>query len=197
MSVSSRAPRAQCSERGNPPQQRQIGLIPRSQATGLKTAAIGATAGTVGVFVLDSELGVFSGGTKGTVATVAVVFINLLAAILAFWVARVWRRSSSGGSPGEDLGVVRGNLLPAIIALACLLLPYIVLPIEAFVAWRQIWREGDASVPDPREVVRAEADHRREVFAWQQRIADFDANETPGSRRRTCGIPCRSRRPRA
>ncbi len=169
-------PAAPSPARGKPPERSQVREIPRSQATGLRTAAISAAAGTVGVLVLDSELGVFSfGGAKGAATTIALILVNLLAAILAFWVARVWRRSASAVEPGEELGAVQQKLLPAVIALASFLLPYIVLPIETFVAWRQIWLEGASLVPHPQEARQAETDYQKQVAAWQHDILTFEA----------------------
>lgn len=169
---------AESPECGNPPKLKQVRMIPRARANGLWQAAVIATAGTVGILTIDSALGVFSiGGSKGTVRETAVILVNLLAAAVAFWIARVWQ-SSSERHPGGQLSLVQRNLLPALIALACFFLPYLVLAVEAFVAWRRIWLGHADLVPDPKEAKLAEDEHRQAVSAWKKRIEQFDTNET-------------------
>lgn len=168
---------AESPERGNPPKLKQVRTIPRARANGLWEAAVVAAAGTVVILTLDSALGVFSiGGARGTVREAAAILTNLLAAAVAFWVARVWQHSSER-RPGEQLNPVQRDLLPAFIAFVCFFLPYLVLAVEAVVAWRRIWLGQDDLVPDPKEAALAENEHRQAVFAWKERIARFDANE--------------------
>ncbi len=169
---------AESPERGNPPKLKQVALIPRAHATGLSRAAVIATVGTVVVLTLDSALRAFSiGGARGTAREVAVILVNLLAAATAFWIAQVWQRSASGLPPGRQLGVLQRDLLPLFIACVCFFLPYLVLAVEAFVAWRRIWLGHADLVPDPQAAELAEEAHRDAVTAWKERVKRFADDE--------------------
>ena len=74
-------------ERNNPPARRQVKLVPRAEAAGLRTAAIIVTVGAVAVIIVDSALGVFVvGGAQGA-TKIAVFIVNFFAAVVAFWAA--------------------------------------------------------------------------------------------------------------
>jgi hypothetical protein len=171
----------QSPERSNPPSRREVRRVPRSQAAGLREAAVLAAVGGVGALFLESELGVFSGGAKGTVAGGAVVIVHLAAAAVAYWAALAWQRSSLKGESTEDIPAVRRNLVPGINALATFFAPYLVLPVEAVIAWRRIWRGGRDLVPHPGDARRAEAEYQEAMSAWQQRVVQFEAAEVKRS----------------
>jgi hypothetical protein len=168
-------PPAQSPERENPPQPERVRMIPRPRVTGLWDAAVIATVGAVGILILDSALGGFSiGDIGGGPRAFVVVLADLLAAIVAFWVVRVWQRPPYEDGLGERK---QSNLTPALVAVVCFYVPYLVLSIEAFVAWRHIWQRRDDLVRSPREAKRAEAEYEHAVAAWQERIAQFESNE--------------------
>jgi hypothetical protein len=129
-----------------------------------------ATAATVGILTLDSALGAFSvGEARGTARDAAMILVNLLAAAVAFWVARELRQSTPERRSGELLSTIQRDLWPALIAFVCFLVPYLVLAVEAFSAWRRVLLGKDDLVHDPEEAKRAETEHRLAVSAWKER----------------------------
>jgi hypothetical protein len=180
---------AQSKERDSPPSQREVRLVSRPQAAGLQEAAVLATVGGVGALVLDSALGVFTGGAKG-VAEVLVVFVHLAAAAVAFRIARAWQRVSFTRAPfaGAESKVLSG-LLPGLNALLTLFAPYIVLPIEAVRLWRRVWRGRQDRVPHPGDAKRAEAEYDAAVAAWRERITQFETVELERFEGAACWYP--------
>ncbi len=149
-------------------------MIPRSKAVGLRQAAVLLTIGAVGVIFMDAALGVFTlGGAHGAKGAV-VVGVNGVAAVVGFWAARVWGRSSPGGSRG---GFATEWTIPVINAVLTFLIPYVVLPIEAVVAWIRIGNGQRDLVPDPSDRALVEAEYDAAVAAWQQRIQSFENAE--------------------
>jgi hypothetical protein len=161
-------------ERNNSPSPRQVRRVPRSQAAGLREAGTLAAIGGVGVLYLDAKLGVLSGGTTGTVAGVAVVFVHLVAAAVAYWAALAWNRSSTTGGGHA----VRRTVVPWLNAVATFFAPYIVLPVEAVIAWRRIWAGRQDLVPDPSDTRRAKAEYEEAMEAWEERVTQFEEAET-------------------
>jgi hypothetical protein len=93
------APPAASPERNHPPARRQLKLVPRAEAAGLRQATTIVTIAAVGVIILDTALGVNSiGGARGA-HVIAVIVVNFVAAVVAFWAGRAWQRSR----PGADL----------------------------------------------------------------------------------------------
>ncbi|MGH2852950.1 MAG: hypothetical protein ACRDLF_02000 [Solirubrobacteraceae bacterium] len=170
-------PAAESPDHGNPPKLKQVRTIPRARANGLWEAAVAATAGTVVTLTLDSALRLFSiSDARGAAREVALILVNLLAAAVAFWVARVWQQSAER-RPGEQLTPVQRDLLPALVAFVCFFLPYLVLAVEALLAWRRVWLAQADLVPDPKEAALAEQEHRQAVSAWKKRLTQFDTDE--------------------
>ena len=169
-------PPAPSPERLNPPQPRAVPMIPRAKAVGLaRVAAVEGIAAVV-VWILDLQLGTFTvGGAKGA-AGVAAVMINLAAAAVGFWAARVWMRSRPTRT-STTLNTPAGtNIIAGVNAFAVLLVPYLVLPIEAVIAWISATGRGQM-IPDPAQVGLVQSEHQAAVAAWQKRIADFEASE--------------------
>ena len=163
-------------ERLNPPLPVPVPMIPRAKAVGLgRLAAVQGSAALV-VWIVDLQLGTFSlGGAKGFDA-VLVVVVNLAAAAVGFWGAKVWLRSRpQAGSTSLDTPA-GANILGAVNAFATLLFPYLVLPVEACIAAVLASGRGQL-IPDPSQIERCESEHRAAVQAWQQRIVDFEAAE--------------------
>ncbi len=168
-------PPEQSHERSNPPVPQQVRMVPRAQATGQVLAAALATAAGILAIVLDASLGVLSsGGAHGAATTIAILLVHIPAAAVGFWLARTWQRSAARREPSQVTFTVRSNLVAGVNALATFLAPYLVLPIEAVLAWRRIWQRRGDLVPHPGEAKRAEADYLEASSAWQQRISQFE-----------------------
>jgi hypothetical protein len=164
-------------ERGNPPARRQVRQVPRAEAAGLRTAAVLASAGAAVVIILDSALGVFViGGAKGAAAA-AVYVVNFFAAVVAFHAGRAWRRSGVGAELARGLSLGKKDLIPFINAVVTFLIPYIVLPVEALIAWGRILKGKQDFVPDPADSKRADEEYAAAVSAWQGRVAQFEEAE--------------------
>ena len=152
-------------------------LVPRTEAAGLRTAAILATVGGVGVIIMDSALGVYRvGGAQGA-AKVVVYVVNFLAAVVAFWAARAWQRSRPGADLGRNASLGRKDLVPFINAVAAFFVPEVVLPVEAVIGWARVLKGKQELVPDPADSKRADEEYATSVTAWQNRIAQFEAAE--------------------
>lgn len=164
-------------ERGNPPLRRQVRQIPQVEAAGLRTAVMLATAGAVGIIIMDSALGVFSiGGVHGATA-VAVYLVNFAAAVIAFHAARAWQRSGTGADLTRRMSLDRKDVIPVVNAVITFLIPYIVLPLEAVIGWFRILKGKQVLVPDPADSKRADEEYAAALSAWQDRIAQFEAAE--------------------
>jgi hypothetical protein len=171
------APPAASPERDHPPARRQEKLVPRAEAAGLRTAAILATAGGVGVIIMDDALGVYRvGGAQGA-AKVAVFVVNFLAAVVAFWAARAWQRSRPGADLGRNASLGKKDLVPFINAAVTFFGAAVVLPVEAVIGWVRIVKGKQELVTDPADSKRADAEYATAVTAWQNRIAQFEAAE--------------------
>jgi hypothetical protein len=164
-------------ERGNPPARRQVKLVPRAEAAGLRTATVLATVGAIGVIIMDSALGVFVvGGAQGA-AKIAVFVVNFCAALVAFWAARAWQRSSPGANLGKDTSTGKMYLIPLINAVVTFLIPYIVLSVEAVIGWGRIFKGKQDFVADPADSRKADEEYATAVSAWQDRVAQFEGAE--------------------
>ena len=164
---------------GKPPKLQQVRLVARAQTNGQRKTAVIAAAATVGTLTLDSALGAFSlGEAKGTASSAAAILADLVAAAVAFWIARELRQSTSERQSGELLGTTQRDLWPALIALMCFFLPSLVLAVEAFFAWRRVLLGKGDLVYDPAEARRAEAEHRRAMSAWKEHRKRLQADET-------------------
>jgi hypothetical protein len=170
-------PPALSPERGNPPARRQVKQVPRVEAAGLRTAAVLASVGAAVVIILDSALGVFViGGAKGAAAA-AVWVVNFAAAVIAFYAGRAWQRSRHGAELTGNFSLSKNDLIPFINAVAAFLIPYIVLPVEALIAWGRILKGKQELVPDPADSRRADEEYAAAVSAWQGRVAQFEEAE--------------------
>ncbi len=169
-------PPAPSPERDHPPTRRSARWVPRAQAVGLQEAAVLLAVGAVAVIFLDSKLGVLSGGGATGLAVGAVIVVHLLAAALAFWAGQAWQRSSKGEPTGGSSPVGR-YLLSGVNAVGTFLIPYIVLPVEAVVAWRRVLQGRLDLVPEPGDAKRAEAEYQKAVAEWQERIVQSEAAE--------------------
>ena len=164
-------------ERGNPPARRQVRQVPRAEAAGLRTAVVLASVGAAVVIILDSALGVFViGGAKGAAAA-AVYVVNFFAAVVAFHAGRAWRRSGVGAELARGFSLGKKDLIPFINAVVTFLIPYIVLPVEALIAWGRILKGKQDLVPDPADSKRADEEYAAAVSAWQGRVAQFEEAE--------------------
>jgi hypothetical protein len=161
-------------EREHPPRREQVRLIPRARAAGLWEATGLVAGGAVFAIVLDASLGFFSGGVHGTLATIAVLVVHTIAAVIAFFAARAWFRSAQGGSASA---AVSHWGIPVLNAAATFLVPYLVLPVEAIRGLRRIRRERGDLVPHPGDTRRAEEAYAEATAAWQQRIVQFEQAE--------------------
>jgi hypothetical protein len=171
------APPATSPERNHSPARRQVKLVPRAEAAGLREAAIIVTIGAVGVIIMDSALRVGSiAGAHGAKA-IAVIVVNFFAAVVAFWAGRAWRRSGPGADLGRNASVGQKDLVPLINAVVTFFIPYIVLPVEAVIGWIRILRGKQQLVPDPADSKRADEEYDAAVSTWQQRVAQFEAAE--------------------
>jgi hypothetical protein len=166
-------------ERQNPPQRGRVRMVARTRATGLWEATALATAGGTLAIVLDASFGVFSSGGAHGVATVGVVATNSIAAVIAFFAARAWYRSSHQSKVLAALPLQTGArwVVPLANAVFAFAAPYLVLPVEAIRGWRRIRREGDDLVPHPGEARRVEAAYAAATTAWQERITQFEEAE--------------------
>jgi hypothetical protein len=171
------APPATSPERSHPPARRQVKLIPRTEAAGLRQAVTIVTIAAVGVIIMDSALGVFSiGGARGG-HVIAVVLVNFVAAVVAFWAGRAWQRSRPGADLRKNAPVGKKDLIPVLNAVATFVIPDVVLPVEAVIGWIQIFKGKKELVPDPADSKRADEEYATAVSAWQQRVAQFEAAE--------------------
>lgn len=169
-------PPALSPERLNPPQPRPVPMIPRAKAVGLaRVAAVEGVAALV-VWIVDLQLGTFTfGGAQGA-AGVVVILVNLAAAAVGFWAGRVWMRSRPNRTSTALDTPAGANIIGGVNAFAALLFPYLVLPIEAVVAWISATGRGQM-IPDPSQVELVQAEHQATVAAWQRRIAEFESSE--------------------
>jgi hypothetical protein len=171
------APPAISPERDHPPARREVKLVPRIEAAGLRTATIIVTIGAVGVLVMDNALGVhwlFS--ARGSNIAVLLV-VNILAAVVAFWAGRAWQRSRPGADLSRDASVGKKDLIPLLNAGATFFLPEFVLTVEAVIGWIRILKGKKELVPDPADSKKADEEYAAAVSAWQQRVAQFEAAE--------------------
>ena len=171
------APPATSPERDHPPSRRQVELVPRAEAAGLRQAVTVVTITAVGVIIMDSALGVTSIGGAHGAAVIAVVVVNFFAAVVAFWAGRVWQRSRPGADLGKSASVGKTDLIPLLNALAAFVVPDVVLTVEAVIGWVRIWKGNKELVPDPTDSKRADEEYAAAVSAWQQRVAQFEAAE--------------------
>jgi hypothetical protein len=164
-------------ERAHPPARRQVKLVPRATAAGLRTAAALATAGAIGIIIMDSVLHVFVvGGAQGA-AKIAVFIVNFCAALVAFRAAIAWQRSSPRANPGKDASAGLKYLIPSVNAVITFLVPYIVLPIEALIGWGRILKGNQDLVPDPADSKKADEEYATAVSVWQRRVEQFEEAE--------------------
>ncbi len=134
-------------------------------------SAITAASAT-GVLVVDSSLKAFSiDEARGAAATATLVLVNVVAAAIAFWAAGVLQHPSDDRLPGAR----RQHAVQALVALACFVIPYLVLAVQAFVGWRRTVVGADDLVADPRDAEQALLEHRHAVAAWRQRVDEHDA----------------------
>jgi len=164
-------------ERGHPPARRQVRLVPRAGAAGLRTAVAIATVGAIGVIIMDSALGVFVVGGAHGAAKIAVFVVNFCAAVIAFWAARAWQRSGASANLGRDTSAGSMYLIPLINAAVTFFIPYIVLSVEALAGWARIFKGKQDLVPDPADWKRADEEYATAVSAWQGRVAQFEEAE--------------------
>jgi hypothetical protein len=171
-------PPAECPERDHPPVMRTVRLIPSTRASGVQAAMWVAAVGTVGTLLLDSLLKAFSiDEANGALATTTIVLANLLAAGASFWTTRVLLEQQAKAAGDRRHAPMRGYVVPAIAALVCFSAPYVVLAIEAFIAWRRGIVGANDLVADPRDAERARSEYEEARAAWMRRIADFEAAE--------------------
>jgi hypothetical protein len=171
-------PPTECPEEGHPPVMRQARLIPFARAAGVETVMWVAGIGTVGVLLLDSLLKAFSiGEAKGAPAYATIVLVSLVAAGASFWTTRTLLEQRPRAAGDYQHTPLRGYVAPTILALLFFSVPYVLLAIEAFIAWRRRIVGANDLVPDPHDVERAHWEHEQAYAAWTRRIADFDAAE--------------------
>jgi hypothetical protein len=171
------APPATSPERNHSPARRQVKLVPRTEAAGLRQAVTIVTVTAVAVIIMDSALGVTSIGGAHGAAVLAVIVVNFFAAVVAFWAGRVWQRSRPGADLSKSASVGKTDLIPFLNALAAFVVPDVVLPVEAVIGWVRIWKGNKELVPDPADSKRADEEYAAAVSAWQQRVAQFEAAE--------------------
>jgi hypothetical protein len=171
------APPAASPERDHPPSRRQVELVPRTEAAGLRQAVTVVTIAAVVVIIMDSALGVTSIGGAHGAAVLAVVVVNFFAAVVAFWAGRVWQRSRPGADLSKSASVGNKDLIPFLNAVAAFVVPDVVLTVEAVIGWVRIWKGSKELVPDPADSKRADEEYAAAVSAWQQRVAQFEAAE--------------------
>ena len=171
------APPATSPERDHPPSRRQVKLVPRTEAAGLRQAVTVVTIAAVVVIIMDSALGVTSIGGAHGAAVLAVVVVNFFAAVVAFWAGRVWQRSRPGADLSKSASVGNKDLIPFLNAVATFVVPDVVLTVEAVIGWVRIWKGSKELVPDPADSKRADEEYAAAVSAWQQRVAQFEAAE--------------------
>src|SRR6185437_4385760 len=171
-------PAKQSEERGRSPVMEEVPMISRARAEGVPRAAAEAFATAAVVLILGSTLHAFSIGEAHSAAEVLAVSIaDVLAAVVAFRVVRIWRRFArppASGEPGESGGPL---LVPAIAAFVGFYLPYVVLLIAAFLLWRRALQAEGHLVADPKALAAARARYERAVSAWRERIREHDAEQ--------------------
>ena len=146
----------------------------RAAAGATKIAAI-ATGAAVLVIWLDASFGLFnSAADPASYNPVGVIIVNLLAAGVFLWIARLWlsRRKPIRQTP-VWVWVVSG-----VGAVVVFLVPYLVYPVAAIAAWiRFAMLGGGTMVPDPDDQAKAQAEYQEAVAAWQQRVVQFEESE--------------------
>ncbi|HXN40036.1 MAG TPA: hypothetical protein VN892_18545 [Solirubrobacteraceae bacterium] len=170
-------PAKQSEERDRPPVMEEVPMITRARAGGVPRAAAEAFATAAAVLILDSTLHAFSIGEAHGVAEVLTVAISdVLAAVVAFRVVRIWRRFAHAPASDEP-GVGQSLLVPAIAAFASFYVPYVVLLIAAFLLWRQALQAEGHLVADPKALEAARARYEQAVSVSRERIREHDAEQ--------------------
>jgi hypothetical protein len=171
-------PPAKQSEEGErPPTMEEVPMITRATAGGVPRAAAAAFATAAAVLILDSTLHAFSiGEAQGAAVVLAVAIADVLAAVVAFRVVRIWRRFAQAPASDEP-GVGQPLLVPAIAAFVGFYVPYVVLLIAAFLLWHQALQAEGHLVADPKALATARARHEQVVSAWRERIREHDAEQ--------------------
>jgi hypothetical protein len=168
-------PAEQSEERDSPPVMEEVPMITRARAGGVPRAAAEAFATAVAVLILDSTLHAFSiGEAHGAAEVLTLAIVNVLAAVVAFRVVRVWRRFAHALTSDEP-GAGQPLLVPAVAAFAGFYVPYVVLLIAAFLLWRQALQTEGHLVADPKALASARAGYEQAVSAWRERIRERDA----------------------
>jgi hypothetical protein len=171
-------PAALSPERTNPPPPPPLPLIPRAKAVGLRKVALVEGVATVVVWFVDSVVGAPGYALGQGPAVVIIIFMNMFAAVVAFWAAIVWLRwkqltpaaAAAGRSPRVSIRVAFLN------AFGALFVPWLVFPVEAVIALISASRDS-AMVPDQSQAPRLEIEHQKSIAAWQTRVMEFEAAE--------------------
>jgi hypothetical protein len=170
-------PAEQSEERDRPPVMEEVPMITRARAGGVPRAAAEAFATAAAVLILDSSLHAFSiGEAHGAAEVLAVAVADVLAAVVAFRVVRIWRRfapARASDAPSVDQPL----LVPAIAAFVGFYAPYVVLLIAAFLLWRQALQAEGHLMADPKALAAARARYEQAVSAWRKNIREHDVEQ--------------------